>query len=242
LLFSGPGRGAIDIQGLSTFVKYGSEILLGFPPKKLSDIMKKIPSLPKSATTSADLPIKLLASPAKSTEMKALLMETFQTICNDLVEAHKQFRTKEMKFEKDRLLHGTLTEQKQQEYDSSKKLYEKLLSVATSLSESIGEPIPELKVSKQNHARNENGNYFSILFSSSRFHFLLIFFLDFFLPFSSSSSSYSLKKSKKKSPEESLSGRAADHRPADSTMDSEAEEDYLGIRRLVLSMRTCQIY
>ena len=136
----------IDLQGLSTFVKYASEILLGFPPKKLLDIMKKIPSLPKTSVASSDLPIKLLSSPKTSSEMKTMLLETFQTICHDLVEAHKQFRVKEAKFEKDRLLHGSLTEQKQIEFDNSKKLYEKLLSVATSLAEAIGEPIPELKV------------------------------------------------------------------------------------------------
>jgi regulator of nonsense transcripts 2 len=93
--------------------------------------------------------VKQLASLPRSTEMKLLLSETYITICNDLVEAHKQYRHKEAKAEKDRLIHGSLTDQKQSEYDYSKKLFEKLLSVATSLSECMNEDLPELKIEKE---------------------------------------------------------------------------------------------
>lgn len=137
---SGKGGGMIDLQGLSTFVKYGSEILFGFIPRKLLDLAKKV------GKPANELPVKILASAKNSTEMRTLLLDTYQMISNDLIEAHKQYRIKEHKFEKDRLIHGSLSEQKQQELENNKKLYEKLLSVITTLSECTGENIPELKV------------------------------------------------------------------------------------------------
>ena len=134
------GTGLVDLQGLSTFVKYGSEVLMGFPSRKVLDLAKKI------GRPSQELPIKLLASSKNASEMKALLLETYQMVSTDLIDAHHQYRIKEHKFEKDRLIHGSLSEQKQQELETAKKLYEKLLSVVTTLAESIGEDVPELKV------------------------------------------------------------------------------------------------
>jgi hypothetical protein len=44
------------------------------------------------------------------------------------------------------LIHGTITEQKQAELDGAKRLFEKLYSAVTALSEATGEEVPLLEV------------------------------------------------------------------------------------------------
>jgi hypothetical protein len=135
------GRGQpMDLPGLSTFVKYASEVLVGFVPRKLSDLAGK------AGKALGDMPTKTIALPRVSNEMKQMITETFSQLSGDLVHAHKQFRSKERRTEKDRVIHGSITEQKQLELDNAKRLFEKLLSVVTSLAECLNEKIPELEV------------------------------------------------------------------------------------------------
>ena len=130
----------VDIQGLSTFVKYGSEILMGFMPRKLCDLAVK------ANKSLSEMPIKLIASPKYSNELKASVIETFNQLSDDLIKAHKDFRKREYRMEKDKVIFGSITEQKQIEFDLAKRLYEKLLSVATLLAECLNEKIPILEV------------------------------------------------------------------------------------------------
>lgn len=133
-------KGNLDILSLSTFVKYGNEILLGLLSRKYIDLAVK------AHKPLSEMPIKLLASLKNANEMKMLIMNTYEQVSIDLVEAHKEYRTKEIKAEKDKLIHGNLSDTKQTELDQLKKLYERLLSVVTTLSESLGEKMPELIV------------------------------------------------------------------------------------------------
>lgn len=134
------GRPIVDLQGFSMLVKFGAETLFGFLPKQAKDIALK------AEKSLEELPNKQLVSAKVQGILRTLLTETYEHLCADLVKAHKDFRTKESKFEKDKLIHGSITEQKQQEYDQAKRLYERLLSIVTTLSDSTGASVPELKV------------------------------------------------------------------------------------------------
>lgn len=134
------GRPIVDLQGFSMLVKFGAESLFGFLPKQAKEIAAK------AEKTVDDIPSKLLANPKAQGILKTLLNETYDHLCTDLVKAHQDFRGKESKCEKDRLIHGNVTEQKQQEFDNAKRLYERLLSIVTTLSDATGAAVPELKV------------------------------------------------------------------------------------------------
>jgi regulator of nonsense transcripts 2 len=128
----------MDLLGLGTFVKYASELLLGYVPRRVM-------SLARVAMKSSDaIPTKQLASARVSNELRAMVNEVFSQLTNDLVKAHRDLRSKEKRFEKDRLLHGSITEQKQAELDANKKLFERLHSTVVQLAECMNEEIPEL--------------------------------------------------------------------------------------------------
>jgi uncharacterized membrane protein YheB (UPF0754 family) len=130
----------VDLLGLGTLVKYGSETLFGYVPKKVSDLAAKL------GKKVSDMPLKVLTSDKVQEELRATLQFTYEQLSIDLVAAHKAYRTKEAKMEKDKLIHGNITEQKQQDFDAARKLYEKLLSIVTTLSECIGQAMPVLEV------------------------------------------------------------------------------------------------
>jgi hypothetical protein len=130
----------VDLLGLGTLVKYGSETLFGYVPKKVSDLAAKL------GKKVSDMPLKVLTSDKVQEELRTTLQSTYEQLSIDLVAAHKAYRTKEAKMEKDKLIHGNITEQKQQDFDAARKLYEKLLAIVTTLSECIGQAIPVLEV------------------------------------------------------------------------------------------------
>jgi uncharacterized membrane protein YheB (UPF0754 family) len=130
----------VDLLGLGTLVKYGSETLFGYVPKKVSDLAAKL------GKKVSDMPLKVLTSDKVQEELRTTLQSTYEQLSIDLVAAHKAYRTKEAKMEKDKLIHGNITEQKQQDFDAARKLYEKLLAIATTLSECIGQAMPVLEV------------------------------------------------------------------------------------------------
>ena len=137
LLYSGT---RVDLQGIGTLVKYGSETIFGYMPKKMSELSSKL------GKTASDMPIKALCSVKVQEDLRNTLSDTYRQLSEDLIAAHKAYRTKETKMEKDRLIHGSITEQKQLEFDNAKKLFEKLLSIVTTLSECIGQDMPSLEV------------------------------------------------------------------------------------------------
>ncbi len=132
------------MQGISTFVKYGSEILCGYPPKKATDIFSRY-----GKPVPADLPLKVLTNPKIMRDFQDLLTDTYAILSDDLVKAFTDYMQKEKNFETDRLIHGSLTEAKQSEYEYSKKLYEKLLAIVTSLAECMSMKVPELKFEEE---------------------------------------------------------------------------------------------
>jgi hypothetical protein len=135
-------KAVADLQGLTIFVKCGSETLLGYLPKKVIDMGNK------AGRRVEDLPVKLLVSMKNITEMRTLVNETYEKLCDLLLKSHKEFRQRESKYEKDKLIHGNVTEVKQQEYDQAKRAYERYLSVVTALSEGMNEKMPELVIEK----------------------------------------------------------------------------------------------
>jgi hypothetical protein len=145
----------LDLLGLGTLVKYGSEILCGFAPKKLMELTAKAGKPIASGSGGggggeggADALglVKQLTGARVSQELRAQLSDAYEQLASDLVVAHRSFCSKETRMEKDKLIHGSATEQKQQEFDAAKKLYEKLLSITTTLSECMGTDMPVLEV------------------------------------------------------------------------------------------------
>lgn len=130
----------MDIHGLATFAKYGSEILMGFPSRRILELAQK------AEKPLSEMPVRVIATPAGRAEMRQIMTETYEQLSSDTVKYHKEYRTREAKAEKDRLIHGSITEQKQTELDQAKRLFEKLLSIVTTLSECMGEAMPVLEV------------------------------------------------------------------------------------------------
>lgn len=130
----------VDLQGIGTMVKYGSEVVFAYLPRKLAELAAK------TGKAAESMPVKAIVQPKVAAELRAMLNETFQQLCGDLVVAHQSFRTKEAKMEKDKLIHGTITEAKQLEFDNAKKLYEKLFSIVSTLSECMAQEMPVLEV------------------------------------------------------------------------------------------------
>lgn len=121
-------------------VKYGSETLFAYAPRKLAELAAK------TGKSLEEMPVKAIVQPKVAAELRSTLSETYQQLCGDLVVAHRSFRTKEAKMEKDKLIHGSITENKQQEFDNAKKLYEKLFSIVSTLAECMTQKIPVLEV------------------------------------------------------------------------------------------------
>lgn len=119
-------------------MKYGSEVLMGFMSKKVCDLAAK------AGRPVESLPSKTIASTKAVNELKMMISDTFNQLCEDLVKAHKQFRNKESRSEKDKAMHGSITEQKQVELDNAKRLYERLFAVVTSLAECMNQKMPVL--------------------------------------------------------------------------------------------------
>eukprot|EP00601_Ochromonadales_sp_CCMP2298_P029516 CAMPEP_0173333230 /NCGR_PEP_ID=MMETSP1144-20121109/4763_1 /TAXON_ID=483371 /ORGANISM="non described non described, Strain CCMP2298" /LENGTH=1288 /DNA_ID=CAMNT_0014278143 /DNA_START=84 /DNA_END=3950 /DNA_ORIENTATION=+ len=134
---------SVDLQGLGTFVKYGSEALMGFVPRRVSEVALK------AGKPVEEMPLKLLCSAATATEARELVETSYQQLCRDLIQAYQDYLRREAKMEKDRLIHGTGTEQKQAELDKAKKLYEKLLSIVSTISECTAMAMPVLQVEKE---------------------------------------------------------------------------------------------
>jgi regulator of nonsense transcripts 2 len=95
-----------------------------------------------------EYPLKVVASVNTQNELKMLVTEVYEQLCTATVTAHKDMVSKEKRFEKERVLHGTLNETKQLELDNSKRLFEKLISAVTSISECTGDPLPVMQVDK----------------------------------------------------------------------------------------------
>ena len=133
-------NGAIDLSALVTYVKYGAEMLMGYIPRRLQLMAQQ------AGKTESDIPSKQLVSPAISNEVKLQVSQATDKLAKDLVAAHADVRQRENKNEKDKILHGALSEQKQTEFDYATRLYEKLLSSLTSIQEATGlDLLPELK-------------------------------------------------------------------------------------------------
>jgi regulator of nonsense transcripts 2 len=137
-----PSNQVLDLVGLVSFVKYGAETLFGYIPKKVLSICKDANKEP------SEVALKVVASSSCQAEMKIILSEVYEQLCKDVIEAHKDLVGKEQRFEKDKVLHGSLSEAKQAELEGTKRLFEKLMSAVTSISECSGDPLPRLLIEK----------------------------------------------------------------------------------------------
>ena len=131
---------AIDLNALVTYVKYGAEVLMGYTPHRLVEVARQ------AGKTENEIPSKLLLSLTLQNEVILQVSQASEKLASDLIEAHKDVCNRQRKNEKDKILHGSLSEQKQAEFDNATKLYEKLLSSLTSIQEATGRNLlPELK-------------------------------------------------------------------------------------------------
>ncbi len=130
----------MDIHSLATFAKYGSEVLMGFLPRKLAELAQK------AEKPASEMPLKMLTSVKASNEMRTQIGETFEQLSADLVKYHREYHAREAKSEKDKLIHGSVSEQKAAELEQAKRLFERLLSIVTTLSECTGGAVPVLEV------------------------------------------------------------------------------------------------
>jgi hypothetical protein len=88
-----------------------------------------------------------------------LIDDVYTTLCEGLKTAHKDMIAKQRKNEKDALIHGVgqVAEQSQQKLDEAKKLFEKLFSAVSVISESSGKAVPELVVEKEEEQDSAKG-------------------------------------------------------------------------------------
>jgi hypothetical protein len=92
------------------------------------------------------MPIKLLASHKAHMEMSAEVSTVYQQLTLDLAKAHRDYKSRERRNEKDKLIHGSITEQKLIDLEGAKRLYEKLFAAVSGLADATGGVMPALEV------------------------------------------------------------------------------------------------
>lgn len=93
------------------------------------------------------MPIKLLVSSRAHAEMSAEVSAVYQQLTSDLVKAHRDYKLREKRNEKDKLIHGSIADHKQAELDGAKRLFEKLFAAVSGLADATGGEMPVLEVS-----------------------------------------------------------------------------------------------
>lgn len=111
------------------------------PPGLRANDVSLIVAFAKQAGTS-------MSSSAEAATYEGVLRSLYERLCSHLEGAHKELRRREKRFEKERLLCGTLHEDKEAILEASHRAYDKLLTHVTSLSEVLKEPMPELQEEK----------------------------------------------------------------------------------------------
>lgn len=94
----------------------------------------------------SEMPIKLLASHKAHMEMSAEVSTVYQQLTLDLAKAHRDYKSRERRNEKDKLIHGSITEQKLVDLEGAKRLYEKLFAAVSGLADATGGMMPALEV------------------------------------------------------------------------------------------------
>ncbi|CAM9207771.1 unnamed protein product, partial [Ectocarpus fasciculatus] len=150
-----PKRSGVDVAGLVTFVKYAAEPLLGHVSKKTLELVAAAGSAADGLHTLGVQPCIITAGTSR--DLNQLVREAADNMSNDLVKAFAEFKRCEKKSEKDAVIHGSLTEQKQQELTDLRKLYEKLLSAVTSICECLDLGMPLLKEEKESSEGGGSG-------------------------------------------------------------------------------------
>lgn len=135
-----------DLQGFSVFMKYGCESLLGYAPMSMvqlslacdntalslrephpdaEEVTEDISKFLANRVLSSTSPIKIFVSTLEHViTMRNLVLAAYGQLVADLFKAHKDLKKMKKRFEKDKLIHGQLTEVKQTELDQMQKFYE----------------------------------------------------------------------------------------------------------------------
>jgi hypothetical protein len=79
----------VDLLGLSTFVKYAGECLMGYAPGKMQQLARQ------AGKPASEMPVKLMAPPRVVAELRQEVGDVYQNLTADLVKAHKDFKSKE---------------------------------------------------------------------------------------------------------------------------------------------------
>ena len=99
----------IDLPGLQVFMKFASEVLVGYVPSKLKTLARQ------AGVKEEEVPSKCLTSSACSRDLQMLVEDVFNTLCNGLKQAHKDMCSRRKKYDKDIGIHGALSDAKQAE-------------------------------------------------------------------------------------------------------------------------------
>lgn len=94
-----------------------------------------------------EMPTKTISTIKVREQFCNLISNAYNELSIEIIQLHKSYRNKESRAEKDKLIHGSLTEARQAELEQTKKAYDKLLSIVSILSECTNEPMPVLEVS-----------------------------------------------------------------------------------------------
>lgn len=129
----------VDLGGLTTYIKYGAESLLGYPSMKLQALARE------AGMTRDEIPLTLLSQEESRVHMQTQITETYDNLCDTLNKALKDLRLKERKADRDKSMHGSLSEQKTLELEQARTFFEKIQSTVSSLSEALGKDVPELE-------------------------------------------------------------------------------------------------
>ena len=141
----------IDLPGLTVFVKFAGEVLVGYIPAKYQALATQ------AGKTAEEVPSRVLCSPQCSRDLQMLIDEVYVNLCEGYKSAHKDMVSKERRFEKEALIHGSVSEQNQEKLDEAKKLFDKLHSTVLAVSEACGKPVPELVIEKEEEVDSSKG-------------------------------------------------------------------------------------
>jgi hypothetical protein len=103
-----PNLGAMDVGMLSTFVKYGAEDLCGLASRKLVNLLDTAGKRGQLREYMSDM----VPEPLRN-RLRSLVELAFHTLSHEYVRQHKELKKLEKRFERDTMMHGSLSDDKQ---------------------------------------------------------------------------------------------------------------------------------
>jgi hypothetical protein len=118
-----PQATSLDVNLFVTYVKFGGEDLLGVQSRKGRLLYERA----AAANGPPYEPSTLVEADVKAA-MQVRARAAFEGLCRELLATHKARQAAERRAERDRLLHGSLTDEKEKALEEQKKACDKLLA------------------------------------------------------------------------------------------------------------------